>query len=232
MPYWVLGIWMGLSGAHIGCSKQTKVGTLNSGLSASTCVEGSREHAIRSAQETLTWCRRGDGVDEGPVMARYADGRPKAEFRLKNGQLHGAYRAWHPNGRRAIRQAFHQGRLVGRRTFWPTIGPSTECGADECTGSEAVLGRTFCVPEHISTTLSENQAALDACSRVVRRPVHVEFSWWIDLLGRPYALEKTAGDESDVSKCIGRVLHQMRYPIPFGDTCRVTIPFKFMGANE
>ena len=106
------------------CSKAPVLQTKRSALTANQCAPGTIARRMQAARESILWCRRGDGVDEVNVVGRYNDGRPKVAFALRNGKPHGTYRAWHRNGRRAIRQQCEDGEPWVKNRL-AKHGPST-----------------------------------------------------------------------------------------------------------
>ena len=209
------------------CSKAPVLQTKRSALTANQCAPGTIARRMHAARESILWCRRGDGVDEVNVVGRYNDGRPKVAFALRNGKPHGTYRAWHRNGRRAIRQQYEDGELVGERTVWPNIGPSTRCIVDECAQLHAVLGRDFCDPDHISGVIESAQELLASCMSKSQVAGRTELVWWINMQGRPYAMNVSFATHVEVAQCIADVVRTLQFPLPFGETCQVTLPFTY-----
>ncbi|MEE2786982.1 MAG: hypothetical protein VX589_06550 [Myxococcota bacterium] len=213
----------------VSCSPKPVFETRRSALTAPQCADGTSPIRTQAARETITLCRRADGVHEGALTARYADGRPKVVFAVRDGKPHGMYRAWHPNGRRAVRQTFEHGVLVGERTVWPNIGPSTRCLVDECTELHTTLGRAFCEPDQISEVIKDAEKGFEQCAAHTPNTVQVVVNWWIDLQGQPYAVGAVEGAQSDFARCITEVIGGLQFPVPFGDTCKVTLPFEYAG---
>ena len=229
---------------HMGCSAPKQI-RKNTGSDEPMCTPSTREMTATVAGEKLAWCADKNGRMTGQMKARYRDGRPKVFLRLRQGKPDGLYRAWHPNGRRAVRQTYRNGQLVGRRTFWTPIGPPMECFEGNCSEIAAVLGRPLCQPNHISRVFREIQPSLDRCiertqasqpleakkkngskkSALSRSNGKLELGWWLDMKGHPYSVKVLVGDDTEVTRCITGVVARTRFPVPFGETCHIRIPF-------
>jgi antitoxin component YwqK of YwqJK toxin-antitoxin module len=73
----------------------------------------------RAADST---CQTADGVLEGPLWARYPDGRLRFYATARNGLVEGTWTSWHANGERSIEAEYHGGQLDGRFRMWDVGG--------------------------------------------------------------------------------------------------------------
>ena len=72
-----------------------------------------------------------DGVLTDPETSRpftgiardvYKDGKPKAEYPIKDGKFHGLVREWHPNGKLSSETEFTDGEHNGTNKEWTADG--------------------------------------------------------------------------------------------------------------
>jgi antitoxin component YwqK of YwqJK toxin-antitoxin module len=67
-------------------------------------------------------CQTADGVLEGPLWARYPDGRLRFYATARKGLVEGIWTSWHANGERSIEAEYHDGQLDGRFRMWDMAG--------------------------------------------------------------------------------------------------------------
>ncbi len=186
------------------------------------------------------WCEDSQGQLNGPFWVDSPSGVPHVRSHFVQGQLSGSYKAFHPTGRRAIKAVYAEGRPVEVMEYWPPNGPSSRCivlngegdSQDGCDDPEAVLARPFCDSQQIMERLLEQTPALETrCKPAKDAPpietAHFDLQWWIELSGRAVRVEVSSTAESRaVSECVRRSVEQTRFLAPFGQPCRVQMPFQ------
>ena len=51
--------------------------------------------------------------------------------------------------------------------------------------------------------------------------------WWLDLLGRPYAVQMRSSEEQrPAAQCLEKLIKGITFAAPFGDVCSIRMPFK------
>jgi len=101
--------------------------TLVAGLGLASCIE--REPA-QVVFETLEWRKDVYHLNGAPftgiARSTHADGSPKGEYPLLDGQFHGVVREWWENGAQSVETHFDKGQRHGSNRYWSMDGRLTK----------------------------------------------------------------------------------------------------------
>ena len=65
------------------------------------------------------------GLEEGPEVAWYQDGKKESEGSRKKGEWDGVLTHWHPDGKKMAEYTYAQGKLTGRKNWDEQGNPIT-----------------------------------------------------------------------------------------------------------
>jgi antitoxin component YwqK of YwqJK toxin-antitoxin module len=91
------------------------------------CPRGAKHQGKAPPEARKEWCSRPDGTQHGPSVSYYESGEPMARAVFADGEMHGLYQAWHPNGQLAETGNYVRDQRDGAfKTYTPEGGPLTE----------------------------------------------------------------------------------------------------------